>query len=98
MKTRLLEADPDLARNLPPEALKELRPTLVADVLELPAGEWTPAHTEPQRGHLGYLLLDGLILRRTAINGSRSGELISRGDLMRPWIEDPISFSDVEWR
>jgi hypothetical protein len=98
MKTRLLEADPDLARNLPPEALKELRPTLVADVLELPAGEWRPAHTEPQRGHLGYLLLDGLILRRTAINGSRSGELISRGDLMRPWIEDPISFSDVEWR
>ena len=98
MKTRLLEADPDLARNLPPDSLRTLRPTLVADVLELPVGEWKPSHSEPHKGHLGYLLLSGLILRHTRINGSRSGELISRGDLLRPWIEDPISFSTVEWR
>jgi CRP-like cAMP-binding protein len=67
-------------------------------VLELPAGEWRPSPGEPQSGHLGYLLLDGLILRQTGINGSRSGELLSRGDLMRPWLEDPISFSSIEWR
>jgi hypothetical protein len=84
MKTRLLEADPDLAHGLPPDSVRALRPTLVADVLELPAGEWKPSHSEPQPGHLGYLLLDGLILRQTGINGSRSGELLSRGDLMRP--------------
>lgn len=98
MKTRLLEADPELARDLPPDVVRALRPALVADVLELPVGEWSPSHSEPHRGHLGYLLLDGLILRRTRINGSRSGELISRGDVLRPWIEDPISFSSVEWR
>ena len=98
MKTRLLEADPDLGRNLPPDSLRALRPTLVADVLELPVGEWRPSQSEPQGGHLGFLLLEGLMLRRIRVNGSRSGELISRGDLLRPWIEDPISFSTVEWR
>jgi hypothetical protein len=98
MKTRLLEADPDLARSLPLGSIRALRPTLVADVVELPVGEWRPSTTEPQPGHLGYPLLDGLILRRTGINGSRSGELLSHGDLMRPWLEDPISFSNVEWR
>jgi len=98
MKTRLLEADPELGRNLPPDSLRALRPALVADVLELPVGEWSPSHSEPHRGHLGYLLLNGLMLRHTRINGSRSGELISQGDLLRPWIEDPISFSSIEWR
>jgi CRP/FNR family transcriptional regulator, cyclic AMP receptor protein len=98
MKARLLEADPDLARNLPPDSIRSLRPTLVADVIELPVGEWNPSRTEPQPGHLGYLLLSGLILRRTRVNGSRSGELISRGDLIRPWLEDPVSFSRAEWR
>jgi CRP-like cAMP-binding protein len=43
-------------------------------------------------------VLDGLILRRTEINNARSGELISQGDLIRPWLEEPISFSNFEWR
>jgi CRP/FNR family transcriptional regulator, cyclic AMP receptor protein len=98
MRTRILEADPDLARNLPPDSVREINPHLVADVLELPAGEWSPDRAEPHPGHLGYLVLDGLILRRTEINGARSGELISRGDLIRPWLEEPISFSNFEWR
>jgi CRP/FNR family cyclic AMP-dependent transcriptional regulator len=98
MKARLLEADPDLGRSLPSGTATALSPQLVAEVTELPAGEWRPPGKEPEPGHLGYLLLDGLILRRTGINNARSGELICRGDLIRPWLEDPISFSDVEWR
>ena len=98
MRTRLLEADPDLARNLPPESVSAITPHLVAEVLELPAGDWSPDRAEPHPGHLGYLVLDGLILRRTELNGAHSGELISRGDLIRPWIEEPISFSTFEWK
>jgi CRP/FNR family transcriptional regulator, cyclic AMP receptor protein len=98
MRTRILEADPDLAGGLPPDSVRALNPHLVADVLELPAGEWIPDRSQPHPGHLGYLVLDGLILRRTEINGARSGELISRGDLIRPWLEEPISFSNFEWR
>ena len=98
MRTRLLEADPDLARNLSADTIRAMGPHLVADVLELPTGDWSPDRAEPHPGHLGYLILKGLILRRTEINGSRSGELISRGDLIRPWLEEPISFSNFEWR
>jgi CRP/FNR family transcriptional regulator, cyclic AMP receptor protein len=98
MRARLLEADPDLARDLSPELVRKLGPSLVVDVLELPVGEWQPSQSEPERGHFGYLVLEGLLLRRTAINGSRSGELISIGDMLRPWLEDPISFSTVDWR
>jgi hypothetical protein len=98
MRTRILEADPDLARNLAPDSVRAISPHLVADVLELPAGDWNPDRAEPHPGHLGYLVLDGLILRRTEINGARSGELISSGDLIRPWLEEPISFSNFEWR
>jgi hypothetical protein len=98
MRTRLLEADPELARNLPPDSVRAMTPHLVADVLELPAGDWSPERMEPHPGHLGYLILDGLILRRTEINGARSGELLSHGDLIRPWLEEPISFSNFEWR
>jgi CRP/FNR family cyclic AMP-dependent transcriptional regulator len=98
MRTRLLEADPDLARNLPPDTVRAMDPHLVADVLELSVGDWSVERTEPHPGHLGYLVLDGLILRRTELNGARSGELISKGDLIRPWLEEPISFSNFEWR
>ena len=98
MRTRILEADPELARNLSPDSIREINPHLVADVLELPAGDWAPDRVEPHPGHLGYLILDGLILRRTEINGALSGELISTGDLIRPWLEEPISFSNFEWR
>jgi CRP/FNR family cyclic AMP-dependent transcriptional regulator len=98
MRTRLLEADPDLADRLPADRIRAISPHLVADVLELSIGEWSPERAEPHPGHLGYLVLDGLILRRTEISGARSGELISRGDLIRPWLEEPISFSNFEWR
>ncbi len=98
MKARLLQADPDLGRHLPTGSVTALSPQLVAEVMQLPLGEWRPARSEPHPGHLGYLVLEGLILRRTGINDARSGELISHGDLIRPWVEDPISFSDVEWR
>ena len=33
------------------------------------------------------MVLEGLLLRLTAVNGSRSGELIAQGDLVRPWLE-----------
>ena len=98
VKVRLLEADPDLARYLPPDSVRALAGTLLADVMELPLGEWQPTHAEPQRGHLGYLLLDGVLVRQITIEGARSAELLSRGDLLRPWLEDPVSFCDAQWR
>ena len=98
IKVRLLEADPDLARYLPADSVRALAGTLLADVMELPRGEWQPTHSEPQHGHLGYLLLDGVLVRQITVEGARSAELLGRGDLVRPWLEDPVSFCDAQWR
>ena len=98
MRTSLLEADPELARYLPPDSVRALGPTLQADVLELEAGPWKPPSTEPERGHLGFLLLDGMLIRRITVDGSRSAELLNQGDVVRPWVEDPVSFCDADWQ
>ena len=46
MKTRLLEADPDLASYLPPDSVPALTASLIADVIEVPAGDWHPTRIE----------------------------------------------------
>ena len=50
------------------------------------------------RGHLGFLIVKGMIIRRITIDGSPSGELLNRGDVIRPWLEDPVSFCSVSWQ
>jgi CRP/FNR family transcriptional regulator, cyclic AMP receptor protein len=98
MRVNLLDADPDLGRYLPDESVPALRSTLHAHVHELNAGPWAPPHTAPASSHLGYLVLSGMLVRRVSINGSPSGELLMPGDLIRPWVEDPVSFCETDWR
>lgn len=80
-------------RGKAPEGREELEPP----VLELPVGSWIP-EDEPDRGGLGYLLMRGLMLRRVRVAGIASAELLDRGDLLRPWLEDAASFVAAEWR
>jgi len=98
MRANLLEADPDLARYLAPETARALLGSIKADVLELKPGPWAPPSSPPERGHLGYLLLSGMLVRRVTVDGSQSGELLNRGDVIRPWLEDPVSFCDADWQ
>lgn len=98
MKTSLLDADPDLARYLAPDSIRALGASLHADVWELEPGPWAPPLVEPERGHLGFLILSGMLVRRVMVDGSRSGELLKRGDVVRPWVEDPVSFCDTDWQ
>jgi CRP/FNR family transcriptional regulator, cyclic AMP receptor protein len=67
-------------------------------MVELPVGEWLPPSDQPEPRHLGYLLLRGLIVREVCIAGAWSVELLDRGDLLRPWMEDAASFVDAYWR
>jgi hypothetical protein len=97
MRTNLLEADPEFKRYLPPDSVRALKNGLQSDVMDLDVGPWAPPQREPERGHLGFLLLEGMLIRRTTVDGSRSAELLNRGDIVRPWLEDPISFCDTDW-
>ena len=50
MRVNLLEADPDLGRYLPPDSARSLQASLLADVLELRPGPWTPPDSPPEPG------------------------------------------------
>jgi hypothetical protein len=38
----------------------------------------------------GLLLLDGLVLREVEVAGRQTAELLGRGDLIRPWDDEPL--------
>jgi hypothetical protein len=70
---------------------------------ELPRGGWDPrADSDPARGGYGLLVLDGLLLRRVAVEGRYGSELLVPGDLLRPWQQDGdeqgVLASEVAWR
>lgn len=98
----VLDVDPDLARAFDEAAARQARERLVARVEAVPAGRrsgrWGPA--DPA-GHLGLLLVEGLMLREIAVGRSRCAELLGPPDLLQPWgydsgISMPVD-SRVEW-
>jgi CRP/FNR family cyclic AMP-dependent transcriptional regulator len=86
---RLLEVDPDLGADLDPETLETTSAELIAPLATIDwttnRGRWGPADTV---GHLGLLIVDGLLLREVLLLGSSSAEVLGEGDLLRPWDVD----------
>ena len=80
------------------------RRELIARELLVRTGAWTPlTHDLPRAfdGWLGLLVLDGLLVRQTEVNGLRCSELLGPGDLLRPWDEtgtDATFESSAHWR
>jgi CRP/FNR family cyclic AMP-dependent transcriptional regulator len=72
---RSVLAEPDRGR---------ARQHAVAAVVELPAGEWSPA-TDPSTGsaELGLLVLEGLLIRDVTVADARCGELVGPGTILR---------------
>ncbi len=98
MRIRLLEIDPALGRRLDREEFELARERLTPQCVDLDRGDWQPDLEEPPPGHLGYLVVDGLLIREVLVAGSRSIELLNFGDVVRPWLEDSASFVDASWR
>lgn len=101
-RVRVLDVDPDLGVELDRRSAYEARAALVAPVSRIQwrthRGQWGPA--EP-RGHVGVLIIDGLILREVCLVGAASAEVLGQGDLLRPWDIDghevmPLS-EEVSW-
>jgi CRP/FNR family cyclic AMP-dependent transcriptional regulator len=84
---RVLEADPDLGEGLDPDQEMFARTAAVARVDLLEPGEWKGDEDYPgSSGHLGLLVLEGLLAREMQVSGRPCVELLGPGDLLRPWV------------
>ena len=64
-------------------------------------GSWTPDRPDDaEQGHLGLLVIDGLLARTVHLGGREGSEVVGPGDLIRPWDrEDWMSVEcGSEWR
>ena len=83
---RVLEQDPDLAAALDAHERPLAEQHLVAAELRVPRGRWRhDHHLGDAPADLGFLILDGVMLRATEIGRHAAGELLGPGDLLRPW-------------
>lgn len=94
---QLLECDPDLGDGLSPQERATASLGLPVQATSLERGSWHPRSHSPEPGHLGYLVIEGLLLRRVEVGQGASVELLGRGDLLRPWQEDAASFCASSW-
>ncbi len=99
---RVLECDPELGETLDPARLQRATLEARARVQQLPPGAWKEQEW-PQKvlGGFGLLMLDGLLVRRVSLGGRYGAELLSTGDLLRPWQREDESASVLRstgWR
>ena len=99
---RILEVDPDLAVDLDAETSRDATVDLRAPVARIEwernDSRWGPA--DPG-GHLGLLIVEGVLLREVRLLGTSSAEVLGEGDVVRPWDVDgahalPVP-ADLHW-
>ena len=79
--------DLDLAEAVPPERRDQAIEDCTAPEITLPSGPWNEPTSLPASA-IGYLVLQGLMLRRVSIDGRFAVELLGECDLLRPWLQD----------
>jgi CRP/FNR family cyclic AMP-dependent transcriptional regulator len=98
---RLLEADPDLARGLDPQRVREVTQRLFVRTIDVPRGPWNPARALAAGSQpIGLLVLDGLLVREATVGDHPSAELLGPGDLLRAWDDTDAEIllpRSVEW-
>ena len=91
----LLDADVDLGADLAADDLAVARRYLRARVHTLEAGPWSPLQGVDRVGHLGLLVLEGVLVRDIAVRGQCCAELIGQGDVLRPWDQEEARDASV---
>jgi hypothetical protein len=86
---RLMEADPELGRELSPEQFAAASSELVATTVEVQRGRWDVSATWAETGaELGLLIVEGVLLSEVTVGTRSSLEVLGPGDLVRPWPRD----------
>jgi CRP-like cAMP-binding protein len=97
----VLDADPELGADLDKEAFQHARREALAPLLNVPVGTWSPSSEgSGVRGHLGLLVLDGLLARSETVGELRFMEFLGFGDVLRPWVQGMHAGvrSESSWR
>lgn len=95
----LLDFDPDLGDGLSPEALVAARQELTVRIVRLPAGPWNTERLQSAApGHLGLLILDGVLSHELLAEDVASMELLGAGDVIRPWQNDGLELLEARVR
>jgi CRP-like cAMP-binding protein len=85
---RVLQVDPELAEGLNGEQETFARTAAVARVDLLEPGEWRgDEEYTATAGHLGLLVLEGLLAREMEVGQRSAIELLGPGDVLRPWVK-----------
>jgi CRP/FNR family transcriptional regulator, cyclic AMP receptor protein len=88
----LLDVDPDLGSGLLPDRWDAARRELAVRLATLERGPWSPERVgTASPGHLGVLIVDGLVARELLAHDVASMELLGPGDVLRPWGESAES-------
>lgn len=99
---RVFDGDPDLLEGIDEAAARHLRTRLAVRRLWAERGAWQPSiGREEQVGHLGLLVIDGLLVRTLRLAGRECSEVVGPGDLIRPWDRDDFGGSltcPSDWR
>lgn len=81
----LLELDPELAQGLSEQQRAEAAPALLVRTIVLEPKGWRGELSA--RELFGLLVIDGALIRRVAADRGRSLEVLTKGDLVRPFEE-----------
>src|SRR3954452_19850275 len=97
----LFDEDPDLLGRLDADQAAAARVRAVAPTATLRPGDCHPwSFNGDSRGHIGVLVLNGLLTRNTTLVGRTTMELVGAGDIVRPWDEEADDASvpqEVSW-
>jgi CRP-like cAMP-binding protein len=85
----VLDADRDLARVVPEDRRERALAVSLTPTVRLEPGSWD-ARRDAGLASDGYglLVLEGVLVRRVGVGGRFGAEVLTRGDLLRPWQQD----------
>ena len=98
----VLVEDPDLAEAIPNDRRDAAVERCVVPTLHLPTGSETWRAVDAfavdvlAGDGIGFLVLEGLMIRRVGIDGRFGVELIGEGDVLRPWQDEDAQTLPLE--
>jgi len=98
---RVADAFPELVRELDSERADLARRHALATLEVLAPGTWQPVmEMQHEPGHLGLLIIEGVLTREVVLGTTVATEICGRGDLLRPADHDgenaPVPFA-IQW-